>query len=195
MEQQLLFGVGREGASPFVCMESTQATTVRTYSKNKPWIKLRKIRQIAPEHVWIFTDGSSSGWHSAVLVFPGLKVVQAARWKKPTPTRNVGAELNGMLLGLKRVKTKKQIYLVHDYLGVGAWMTGNWKMKDQEVRSVIDQGKALIAEKQLDVRFIHHAGHQKDASDFTRWNGVADELCSAREKKTLILPWHVESTI
>ena len=89
------------------------------------------------------------------------------------------AELNGFLLGLEHVSFNSAIAVVSDYLGVAAWISGNWGMKDEEVKLKIKKAHNLINIKNLTIdRMIHHAGHQKDKSHFTRFNNMADVLAS-----------------
>ena len=44
--------------------------------------------------------------------------------------RNVLAELAALYLALRLVPEGASLTVVHDYEGVGAWMTGRWKTKD-----------------------------------------------------------------
>lgn len=159
--------------------ESTQLSTAKgKYSK---WVAHRASRDADPAMTWIFTDGSTTGRHAAVIVHKGGGVIQRLTGRAPrTSTRNVGAELNGMLLGLRHAPRGERVVVVSDYLGIAAWMTGNWKINDPEVRSKVEKAKAIIEDRGLTASFVHHAGHQSDASDFTRYNCEADALCSGR---------------
>lgn len=150
-----------------------------TIPHQKPWVRHRKSREIEGDHVYVFSDGSSLGSYAAVVVSP--KGVTRHGDKAPmTSTRNVGAELNGAILGLSNVESGSSVVLVFDYMGVGAWLTENWKIKDPEVQSKIDALRLVIKTKRLTVHYIHHAGHQRDGSAFTRWNAEADALCTAQ---------------
>lgn len=172
---------------------TTNLKTARVPHQAK-WITFRESRTCASDAVtalgevvngptlWIFTDGSSKGGYGAVIVEPGKRVLKLAGYQKMTSTRNVGAELNGFQLGIENAPRGSRVMVVSDYLGIAAWMTRNWKIKDSEVRGKIGRCRAIVQDRELDVTYCHHAGHQKDASDFTRWNALADELCDGREQ-------------
>ncbi len=135
---------------------------------------------------YVFTDGSSKGSFAAVFVcpmFPNHRekpLEEFVAWK-PTATANMGAEWNGLLLGLKHAAGK--IIVVSDLLWLGAWMVGKRKAEHPETVTALKEAKRLIEVRGLDVQFVHHGGHQKDSSDFTRWNRRADELCKLKAKE------------
>ena len=114
---------------------------------------------------------------------------QPARFESPVSIANVGAELNGLLLGLEAAEPDSSVTVVHDYMGVGAWLTGGWEVRVPSVRQRVDAAMKLIEKKNLDIRFIHHGGHQKDHSDFTRWNCVADKLCGDKQACDIVTEW------
>jgi len=157
----------------------------RVYSTNLPtvkvphqarWITFRSSRECASADViYVFTDGSSLGGFAAVMVESGGFYDGWQGWQKPTPTRNVAAELNGVLLGLSKLPPwAHEVVVVSDYLGPAAWLTGNWKIKKVEVGNLVAAIQEVIAAFDLAVTFVHHKGHQKDDSAFTRWNVLAD---------------------
>ncbi len=135
--------------------------------------------------VYIFTDGASTGHYSAVIAHRGGEPIPFAGYAEPTSTRNVGAELNGALLGLTKVLDKhcaKPVVVVSDYIGIACWLTGNWKVKDPEVRSIVQRILDVARTKGINnLNFVHHRGHQTDKSDFTRLNCLADRLCSSKK--------------
>ena len=163
------------------------ASAERAY--RKPWIFLRTDRSMTEDKTWVFTDGSSSGWHAAKIVRPGIDVRSLCRFREPTRIRNVGAELNGFLLGLKHVEEHSTVVAVVDFLNVAAWMTGAYEIKDPEVREKIERGHRIVKENGLRLSFIHHAGHQKDSSHFTHFNDLADKLCTAQTSRDDTVPW------
>ena len=158
-------------------VESTNPKTVRVAHQAK-WINYRGARFVHPRRTWIFTDGSSLGGFGAVVLRENEPALELKDFAEPTSTKNVGAELNGFLLGLHEAREGEKLIVVSDYLGIAAWMTGNWKIKDPEVYNKIQEARGIVLSRGLDVDFIHHGGHQKDASDFTRWNSRADVLAS-----------------
>lgn len=157
-------------------VEST-SESVATVPHQAKWIKFRNDRNCDSNRTFIFTDGSSNGGYSAVIVRGGIYQSRSG-WNNPTSTRNVGAELNGMLLGLQALNVSESVTIVSDYIGIAAWMSGNWKIKDPEVKNKINEAKTMIRTLSLDVDYIHHAGHQSDTSEFTKWNSLADRLAT-----------------
>jgi ribonuclease HI len=167
-------------------IESTNPKTVRVPHQAK-WVSFRESRGCDDGLLWIFTDGSSLGGYGAVIVHPNQTATKVRGHAPTTSTRNVGAELNGLLLGLEAAPMGSRLAIVSDYLGVAAWMSRNWKIKDSEVREKIERARAIVTERNLTIeRMIHHAGHQKDGSDFTRWNGVADLLAGGTETEGIV---------
>lgn len=157
--------------------ESTSEKTCKIPHQAK-WIAFRESRACHVNGVpltYAFTDGSSLGGFGCIIVRP-QEQESLSRWKKPDASRNVGAELEGFLLALNYAREGENLLVVSDYLGVAAWMTGNWKIRREEVRWRIELARQIIEEKGLTVRYCHHAGHQSDDSDFTRYNTVADRL-------------------
>lgn len=158
------------------------------------WLRFRQDRTITPDRVWLFTDGSTTGWHAATLVVPGEYVRSAARFCEFHASRNIAGELNGLLLGLELAPSNVTISIVHDFIGVGAWTIGSWEIKSDDVKDKITRARKLIADKNLDVSFIHHGGHQdkkkKDRpichSDFTQWNCATDRLCEGKVAVDLV---------
>lgn len=93
--------------------------------------------------------------------------------------RNVLAELAGLYQALRRVPPGAAVTLVHDYEGVGAWLTGRWTAKDSTVREIVEACRRLISAKGLAVSFRHQPAHQATAAgrhDFAHYNRRADTL-------------------
>jgi hypothetical protein len=158
------------------------------------WVQLRTSRYIAEppnpeaEHRWVFTDGSSSGWHTAVTVSPFRWVIGTSAFTTPDSTRNVGAELRGVLLGVSCQPNGSVVSLVSDYLGSAAWLTGNWGANDATVVDLTITILKTVQVKRLSVRFIHTRGHQRDGSHFCVFNDWADRLCFGTCAKLKGLP-------
>jgi hypothetical protein len=141
----------------------------------------------------MFIDGSSSGWHAAVILDPFSKTItRLAKWRKPE-SNNIGPELWSLLIGLKEVDNSKPLVVVHDYIGTGAWMVKAWKIKKDNVQRAVDAIRAVVDEREFDsIKFIHTGGHKKDHSDFTRWNNEADALCTAKREVHTTVCWNFE---
>ncbi len=134
--------------------------------------------------LWFFTDGSSKGSFSAVHVANRVADIQTG-FELPTPTLNIGAEINGLQLALKspHITYGAIVFIVHDYLGLSAWSSGAWRMKEHEVIEKMSCVLARIVGMGLDVRFIHHKGHGKGNDDFTYYNAIADQACTDRYRR------------
>ena len=95
--------------------------------------------------------------------------------------RNVVAELAALYLALRIVPEGAAVTIVHDYEGVGAWMTGRWKTKDPLVAEIIAACHALAAARRLTLSFRHQRGHQSSwagRDDFAHFNSRADALAT-----------------
>lgn len=95
--------------------------------------------------------------------------------------RNVLAELAALYLALRLVPDRAAMTVVHDYEGVGAWMTGRWKTKDPLVAEVVAACKSLAATRGLTLAFRHQRGHQSSwagRDDFAHFNARADALAT-----------------
>lgn len=93
--------------------------------------------------------------------------------------RNVLTELAGLYQALRMAPAGAALTVVHDYEGVGAWLTGRWTAKDPTVREIVEACRRLIAAKRLAVSFRHQPGHQATAAgrhDSAFYNGRADAL-------------------
>lgn len=157
---------------------SPKAAAVK-YKKN--WLKFRNARSVDDKSVWLFIDGSNSGWHAAVILNPFDKTVRYLSSHRPPASANIGPELWSLLLGLQHVPTEYPLVVVHDYIGTGAWLAGAWEIKSPNVHQAVMEIRKILIDRPLpSIKFIHHGGHQKDPSDFSRWNNEADRLCSAK---------------
>jgi len=109
------------------------------------------------------------------LATPGAIATALAR------LRNVLAELAALYLALRLVPEGGAVTVVHDYEGVGAWMTGRWKTKDPLVAEVVAACKALASSRRLTLAFQHQRGHQSTwagRDDLAHFNARADALAS-----------------
>jgi hypothetical protein len=161
------------------------------------WLRLRKEQEIEKGRTWIFTDGSSSGWFAAVIIDLKSMRIRRGAAKLPPVSANIGPELCGLILGLELAPDHSPVTVVHDYVGVGAWAIGVWKCDPErekpKLRFLVARIRKIIRRRKLDIHFIHHGGHQKDDSDFTRWNNEADELCTAKVCVDREGPWAPKS--
>jgi hypothetical protein len=167
-------------------METTDLKTFKNYDPS--WLKFRQDRHMTPDRLWLSVDGATSGWHAAVIFVPNQYYRLLCKFAPFHPTRNIAAELNALLLGLENTPSNSKVTVIQDFIGCASWTIGAWNINSEAVLERVTKACKLIEEKNLDINFVHHAGHQnkkkKDRpvcnSDFTYWNVVADELCEAK---------------
>jgi hypothetical protein len=95
--------------------------------------------------------------------------------------RNVLAELAALHLALRLVPEGAAVNVVHDYEGVGAWLEGRWRAKDELVAEIVAACRELITRRRLTVRFRHQRGHTAawaGRDDFAHFNARADALAT-----------------
>lgn len=95
--------------------------------------------------------------------------------------RNVLAELAALHLALRLVQEGAAVNVVHDYEGVGAWLEGRWRAKDELVVEIVAACRDLITRRRLIVRFRHQRGHTAawaGRDDFAHFNARADALAT-----------------
>jgi ribonuclease HI len=112
-----------------------------------------------------------------IPALPSKKAINDALGK----LRNILAELAGLYLALTLVSEGSEVTIVHDYEGVGAWMTGRWKAKDPIVAQIAAACHGIVQRRRLRVAYRHQRGHQSawaGRDDFAYYNGKADALAT-----------------
>lgn len=173
-------------------VETTSENAVKP-AHTRRWLKLRTGKWVDDKSSWMFIDGSSSGWHAAVILNPFAKTkTELANFQEPK-SANIGPELWSCLIGLREADPAKPLTIVHDYIGTGAWLVGAWKIKSQNVQEAVDLIRAVIKEREFtSIRFIHTGGHQKNDTDFAVFNGRADQLCNDQRVVHTTVCWDYE---
>jgi hypothetical protein len=119
---------------------------------------------------------------AAILADAGLDLDAAAELAR---IRQVLAELAALLMALLEAPEGETLTVIHDYEGVGAWMTRRWQTKDPTVRLLVERARAVGKERGLTLRFERQAAHQSAAAgrnDRIAYNGRADELARAASR-------------
>jgi hypothetical protein len=164
-------------------VETTSVKTAKVKYKKK-WLKLRTNRSIDNASIWMFIDGSSTGWHAAIIIDSFANKITRITKFKESKNRNIGPELRSLLIGLRDVDPTKPLTVVIDFIGTAAWLIGAWSIKSDTVRDLINHIREVIKSRNFcSIKFIHHGSHQKDYSHFTKFNNEADKLCN--EQKVL----------
>jgi len=95
--------------------------------------------------------------------------------------RNILTELAALYLALRLAPEGASLSVVHDYEGVGAWMTGRWKTRDPLVAEIVAACHAVTSARRLTLTFRHQRGHQSSwagRDDFAHFNARADALAT-----------------
>jgi len=163
----------------------TTSEKVANVEHHKPWISYRNSRNIDKNSIWIFCDGTTMGCFASIILYPQDTITKKVGYTPQTSTKNVGAELNSVILGLESLVTPINfpVYLVVDYIGTIPWILGKWNINNPEVKDKIDTILKILKEKQIELYLIQHKSHQKDKSDFTLYNNMVDSLCSEENTK------------
>lgn len=168
-------------------------TTVRsTYEResgprNRP-IGFKPDREIDSPDTWMFTDGGSKGWQSLVVLRPGADVRLVAR-AASTATRNVGAEVAGVVSAIEATQPGERVVIVSDFLWSIYYVLGWYNVEDALLKEQVATARALLDDRRpAAVRFIHVKGHERDDTALGRWNAVADALVSLGQTIDTTLP-------
>jgi ribonuclease HI len=95
--------------------------------------------------------------------------------------RNVLAELGALWAAITHLPEGSRATVVHDYEGVGAWMTGRWRAKDETVAAIVAACRARASERRLALDFRHQRGHQSTwagPNELAALNARADALAT-----------------
>ena len=146
----------------------------------------RQSRAPFADALAVYTDGSSTGSYSAVVVRSGEILKATSRHPEPARSRNVAAEVMAVALGLSFCPRASTALVVSDYLGTGLWLQGRQRIRCEatwlRLRALLD----VMRRRDLKVGFVHHRGHQGDESQFTLFNNIADRLCSTTARRAVV---------
>lgn len=121
-----------------------------------------------PDVYYAYVDGSNLGdgskySGSAVIVYNNEVVFEVSVFGDHPdflPKRNIAGELMGALLAIQWAIENKifQLYICHDYVGVGKWATGEFKARDQLAKMYKERIDVCIGAG-MDLKFIKVDGH------------------------------------
>jgi hypothetical protein len=86
------------------------------------------------------------------------------------------------VFAIARAPANSAITIVHDYEGVGSWMTGEWKANERVVRAIVDGCKQIVEDKRLDLSFQWQKGRTSSwpgRHDLARFDARALALATA----------------
>jgi len=122
-------------------------------------------------------DNSTKEFSCGVVMFEGEETSTASKKFTNHPAadmRNVAGEIAGAMLAMEYARKNgiEELTIYHDYIGIAAWCTGQWKTKKEYTKKYRDF--YLQAAKSVKISFVKVAGHSGD-----KYNDLADKL--ARE--------------
>lgn len=98
--------------------------------------------------------------------------------KKVKHTTNNRMELSAIIIGLSAIKKPiDSLVVVSDSMYCIGTITLNWKRKkNQDLWAIFDKIHSRVKTLCPNIQFLHTKGHQKDDSEFTKWNNYVDKL-------------------
>ncbi|EYF05146.1 ribonuclease HI [Chondromyces apiculatus] len=165
--------------SSVVRVETTERKTYdREAGERKRAVGFKPDRTIDSDETWMFTDGSGSGWHGLVVLRQGEDSRLVARDAR-IPMKNVGAEMNALLLALEAIRPGERVVVVADFLWNVYYLLGWYKVNHPTLQEQVAKAHALLdACRPASLRYVHIRGHAKDSSPLGHWNHIADRLCA-----------------
>ena len=129
----------------------------------------------------IFTDGScranKNGGIGVLWLKDGKKVLDYSKGFKNV-TNNI-MELMAVYVALRSIKKEiDSLEIISDSEYTIGVLTKNWHPKKnvnliKKIKQQLESTQKLV---QTPIKFIHTRGHQKDNSEYTKWNNFVDSL-------------------
>lgn len=125
-----------------------------------------------------YTDGSYKknrngdygvGWSYVLLDDDTIAYEDYGSYNAYKEQRNVSGEIYAVVQLVLYCEEHgiKELEIHHDYVGISAWVLGNWKCKQELTRHY----KEFMDDSPLDITFVHVDGHSGD-----KWNDYVDGL-------------------
>lgn len=159
---------------------------------------------VLPPGVYTFTDGNGKGGVGVAIVWVpsanGERQVQKIKstvfevfigaaipgLKSPDDVKetfgklhHVLAEMAALYVAIEALPPGVTTTVVHDYTGVGGFMTGDWRAKGPVLWSIASASWALAGRKGLKLEFRHQPGHGSESggrNDYVHFNNCAHDL-------------------
>lgn len=105
--------------------------------------------------------------------------------KKVEHTTNNRMELGAIIIGLTSIKNPiDSLTVASDSMYCIGTITKNWKRKkNQDLWKIFDLVYSRAKTLCSDIQFVHTKGHQKDDSEFTKWNNYCDKLAVSASQR------------
>lgn len=128
----------------------------------------------------LICDGAckSNGTGGIGIVFLKDKELILEYSKKVEHTTNNRMELGAIIIGLASIKNPiDSLTVVSDSMYCIGTITKNWKRKkNKDLWGIFDLVYSRAKTLCPNIQFVHIKGHQKDDSEFTKWNNYCDRL-------------------
>ena len=135
----------------------------------------------------LICDGSckSDGTGGIGIVFLRNNELILEYSKKVEHTTNNRMELGAIIIGLASIKNPiDSLTVVSDSMYCIGTITKNWKRKkNQDLWGIFDLVYSRAKTLCSDIQFVHTKGHQKDDSEFTKWNNYCDKLAVSASQR------------
>lgn len=138
----------------------------------------------------LITDGAYSstrlqGGCAFVFLKDNKLILQYSKSFKNTTNNRM--ELSAIILGLRCIKKSiDSLLIVSDSMYCIGTATLNWKRKkNQDLWNSFDREYSRVVTLCSNIEFKHIKGHQKDNSEFTKWNNYVDKLAVQASQRVL----------
>lgn len=129
----------------------------------------------------LITDGAYSssrdqGGIGIVFLKDGEKILEYSRMYKKV-TNNM-MELGAVIIGLRLIKKPiDSLDIVSDSMYVIGCASKGWKRKKNiRLWEEFDKEYSRVSALCPSINWIHTKGHQKDDSEYSKWNNIVDKL-------------------
>lgn len=130
-----------------------------------------------------YSSSRDSGGLAFVFLREGKLILEYS--KKVEHTTNNRMELGAIITGLSAIKKPiNSLIIVSDSMYCIGTITKNWKRnKNQDLWGLFDLVFSKVQKLCPNIQFVHVKGHQKDNSEFTKWNTYVDRLAVIASQK------------
>ena len=130
-----------------------------------------------------YSSSRDSGGLAFVFLREGKLILEYS--KKVEHTTNNRMELGAIITGLSAIKKPiNSLIVVSDSMYCIGTITKNWKRnKNQDLWGLFDLVFSKVQKLCPNIQFVHVKGHQKDNSEFTKWNTYVDRLAVIASQK------------
>lgn len=129
----------------------------------------------------LITDGAYSssrdqGGIGIIFLKNGEKILEYSRMYKKV-TNNM-MELGAVIIGLRLIKKPiDSLDIVSDSMYVIGCASKGWKRKKNiKLWEEFDKEYSRVSALCSSINWIHTKGHQKDDSEYSKWNNIVDKL-------------------